>query len=184
MVPLITKSAPNCYVDTPFTDVIALVEMPKKFIFLSMNMYDGITDPENHIAQYKRRMFTTSMEIEYREASMCKGFGSSLTVPALQWFMNLSNTSTDSFTSLTDHFVDQFASSMNLEKTADYPYEVIRTRHPPTWIIRSCTNSYGVMMEASPNLIDIWGDLMSIVPTYCNCLSHNIHINSCITKRV
>ncbi|CAA7024291.1 unnamed protein product [Microthlaspi erraticum] len=50
VAPPITKSAPNCYADTPFTDAIALVEMPKKFIVPSMKMYDGTTDPDNHIA--------------------------------------------------------------------------------------------------------------------------------------
>ncbi|CAA7046921.1 unnamed protein product [Microthlaspi erraticum] len=131
VAPPITKSAPNCYADTPFTDAIALVEMPKKFIVPSMKMYDGTTDPDNHIAQYKQRMFTTAIAKEYREASMCKGFGSSLTGPALQWFTNLPNASIDSFASLTDRFVEQFASSRNIERTADDLYEVIQKRGEP-----------------------------------------------------
>ncbi|CAA7027874.1 unnamed protein product [Microthlaspi erraticum] len=53
---------------------------------------------------------------------MCKGFGSSLTGPALQWFTNLPNASIDSFASLTDRFVEQFASSRNIERTADDLY--------------------------------------------------------------
>lgn len=131
VAPPITKSAPNCYADTPFTDEIALVEMPKRFTIPTMMMYDGTTDPDNHIAQYKQRMFTTAIAREFREASMCKGFGSSLTGPALQWFTNLPNTSIDSFASLTDRFVEQFASSRNLEKTADDLYEVIQRKGEP-----------------------------------------------------
>ncbi|KFK31517.1 hypothetical protein AALP_AA6G123000 [Arabis alpina] len=123
IAPPITKSAPNCYADTPFTDEIALVEMPKRFNFPTMVMYDGTTDPDNRIAQYKQRMFTTAVAKEYREASMCKGFGSSLTRPALQWFTNLPNGSIGSFASLTDRFVEQFASSRNLQKTTDDLYE-------------------------------------------------------------
>ncbi|KFK21940.1 hypothetical protein AALP_AAs40902U000100 [Arabis alpina] len=128
IAPPITKSAPNCYADTPFTDEIALVEMPKRFNFPTMVMYDGTTDPDNHIAQYKQRMFTTAVAKEFREASMCKGFGSSLTGPALQWFTNLPNGSIGSFASLTDRFVEQFASSRNLQKTADDLYEVIQRK--------------------------------------------------------
>ncbi|CAA7058433.1 unnamed protein product [Microthlaspi erraticum] len=79
--------------------------MPKKFIVPSMKMYDGTTDPDNHIAQYKQRMFTTAIAKEYREASMCKGFGSSLTGPALQ--------------------------CRNIERTADDLYEVIQKRGEP-----------------------------------------------------
>ncbi|CAA7024290.1 unnamed protein product [Microthlaspi erraticum] len=62
---------------------------------------------------------------------MCKGFGSSLTGPALQWFTNLPNASIDSFASLTDRFVEQFASSRNIERTADDLYEVIQKRGEP-----------------------------------------------------
>ncbi|CAA7055099.1 unnamed protein product [Microthlaspi erraticum] len=76
-------------------------------------------------------MFTTAIAKEYREASMCKGFGSSLTGPALQWFTNLPNASIDSFASLTDRFVEQFASSRNIERTADDLYEVIQKRGEP-----------------------------------------------------
>ncbi|KAG7547449.1 Aspartic peptidase domain superfamily [Arabidopsis suecica] len=94
-------------------------------------MYDGTSDPDNHIAQYKQRMFTTAIQRECREATMCKGFGSSLTGAALQWFINLPNGSIDSFASLTDLFVEQFASSRNLEKTADDLYEIRQKRDEP-----------------------------------------------------
>ena len=33
-------------------DAIALMEMPKKFVFPLMKMYDGTTDPNDHIASY------------------------------------------------------------------------------------------------------------------------------------
>ncbi|KFK40704.1 hypothetical protein AALP_AA2G030500 [Arabis alpina] len=67
IAPPITKSAPNCYAYTSFTDEIALVEMPKRFNFPTMVMYNGTTDPDNHIAQYKQRMFTTAVAKEFRE---------------------------------------------------------------------------------------------------------------------
>ena len=49
----IKKSLPHSYVDSPFVDSIALIEMPKKFSFPNMKMYDGTTDPTDHIASYK-----------------------------------------------------------------------------------------------------------------------------------
>lgn len=48
----IKKSLPHSYADSPFVDSIALVEMPKKFSFPNMKMYDGTTDPTDHIASY------------------------------------------------------------------------------------------------------------------------------------
>ncbi|KAL5575504.1 hypothetical protein UlMin_017203 [Ulmus minor] len=79
-------------------------------------MYDGTTDPTDHIASYKQRMFTAAIPREQGEACMCKSFCSSLQGPALQWYTNLANNSISSFAQLTDTFVEQFASSKKLEK--------------------------------------------------------------------
>ncbi|XP_056843232.1 uncharacterized protein LOC130495754 [Raphanus sativus] len=62
---------------------------------------------------------------------MCKGFGSTLTGPALQWYINLPTKSIKSFAALSDKFVEQFASSRNLEKNSDDLYEVLQHRNEP-----------------------------------------------------
>ena len=74
----IKKSLPHSYADSPFVDSIALIEMPRKFSFPNMKMYDGTTDPTDHIASYKQQMFTAAIPREQREACMCKSFGSCL----------------------------------------------------------------------------------------------------------
>ena len=106
----IKKSLPNSFADSPFVDAIALVEMPAKFNFPSMKLYDGTTDPDDHVSQYKQRMFTIAIPRDLREACMCKGFGSSLVGPALQWYTTLDNNFISSFAQLVDCFVEQFAS--------------------------------------------------------------------------
>ena len=50
MLAPIKKSFVNSYVDSPFIDNIALVEMPRKFSFPNMKLYDETTDPDDHIA--------------------------------------------------------------------------------------------------------------------------------------
>ncbi|KAK0602487.1 hypothetical protein LWI29_033942 [Acer saccharum] len=120
----IKKSTANSFADSPFVDAIALMEMPKKFNFPNMKQYEGTTDPDDHIAQYKQRMFTAAIPRDLREACMCKAFGSSLSGPALQWYTNLPNNSIDSFAQLTDTFVEQFASSRKLEKLSDDLYTI------------------------------------------------------------
>ncbi|KAK0591839.1 hypothetical protein LWI29_009079 [Acer saccharum] len=120
----IKKSTANSFADSPFVDAIALMEMPKKFNFPNMKQYEGTTDPDDHIAQYKQRMFTAAIPCDLREACMCKAFGSSLSGPALQWYTNLPNNSIDSFAQLTDTFVEQFASSRKLEKLSDDLYTI------------------------------------------------------------
>ncbi|KAK0580870.1 hypothetical protein LWI29_007278 [Acer saccharum] len=120
----IKKSTANSFADSPFVDAIALMEMPKKFNFPNMKQYEGTTDPDDHIAQYKQRMFTAAIPRDLREACMCKAFGSSLSGPALQRYTNLPNNSIDSFAQLTDTFVEQFASSRKLEKLSDDLYTI------------------------------------------------------------
>ncbi|KAF3515116.1 hypothetical protein F2Q69_00005594 [Brassica cretica] len=51
VAPPIRKSNPDSYADTPFTDEITLIEMPRKFSFPSIKPYDGTTDPYDHVAQ-------------------------------------------------------------------------------------------------------------------------------------
>ena len=62
---------------------------------------------------------------------MCKAFGSNLTGPALQWYINLPSRSIASFAVLSDKFVEQFASSRDLEKTSDSLYEILNTEQNP-----------------------------------------------------
>ena len=46
----IKKSAPSCYANSPFVDEIAMVEMPQKFSFPNMKLYDGTSDLDDHMA--------------------------------------------------------------------------------------------------------------------------------------
>ncbi|KAF2534397.1 hypothetical protein F2Q70_00029676 [Brassica cretica] len=127
----IRKSNPDSYTDTPFTDEITLIEMLRKFSFPNINAYDGISDPDDHVAQYRQRMLAIALPKESREATMCKGFGSTLTRPTLQWYINLPSRSIASYAILSDKFVEQFASSRDLEKTSDGLYEILHHRAEP-----------------------------------------------------
>lgn len=49
----IKKSFSHNYVDSPFVDSIAFIEMSRKFSFPNIKMFDGTTDPTDHIASYK-----------------------------------------------------------------------------------------------------------------------------------
>ena len=121
---LLKKSLPHSYVDSPFVDSTALVEMPKKFSFLNMKMYDGTNDPTDHIVSYKQHMFTATILREQHEACMCKRFASSLQGPALQCYTNLLNNSFSSFAQHMDTFIEQFPSSKKLEKLSGDLYRI------------------------------------------------------------
>ncbi|KAF2555242.1 hypothetical protein F2Q68_00016532 [Brassica cretica] len=76
-------------------------------------------------------MLAVAFPKESREATICKGFSSTLTRPALQWYINLPSRSIASFVILSDKFVEQFANSMDLEKTYDGLYEILQHRAEP-----------------------------------------------------
>lgn len=125
------KAAPTSYTDSPFSDDIALVEIPKRFTVPNMKPYNGSSDPQDHIAQYKQRMFMVHIPQNLREPCMCKGFGSTLSGPVLHWFVNLPNRSISSFTVLVDAFNLQFSSSRLFEKTTSDLYKIVRRYREP-----------------------------------------------------
>ncbi|XP_048599756.1 uncharacterized protein LOC106373559 [Brassica napus] len=131
VAPPIRKRNSDSYADNPFTDEITLIEMPGKFSFPSIKAYDGTTDPDDHVTQCRQRMLTEALPKESRKATMCKGSGSTLTGPALQWYIILPSRSIASFAVLSDKFVEQFASSRDLEKTSDGLYEILQHRAEP-----------------------------------------------------
>ena len=81
--------------------------------------------------QYKQQMLTVIVQRELRKATMCKDFRSTWTGPELQWYINLPNGSICSFATLKHKFVEQYASTKSLEKTADNLYKVLQHRAEP-----------------------------------------------------
>ncbi|XP_074306208.1 uncharacterized protein LOC141641449 [Silene latifolia] len=56
MPPPMEMATPDSYADSPFTDAIAAVALPKGFSVPTMTLFDGTTDPCDHISQYKQKM--------------------------------------------------------------------------------------------------------------------------------
>ncbi|XP_074301175.1 uncharacterized protein LOC141632530 [Silene latifolia] len=119
-------ATPECYANSPFMDSIALVSMPKGFATPTMTLYDRTEDPLEHINQYKQKMIVVAATGLEKEACMCKGFGSTLSGAALQWFVNLSNKSISSFAGLVNVFNQQFASSRKPEKLSSDLYRIVQ----------------------------------------------------------
>ncbi|XP_074300442.1 uncharacterized protein LOC141631704 [Silene latifolia] len=81
---LLEKAARDSYADSPFVDDIALVGVPKGCVPPAMTLYDGTTDPLDHVNHYKQKMIVITATRSLKEACMCKGFGSTLSGAALQ----------------------------------------------------------------------------------------------------
>ncbi|XP_074297862.1 uncharacterized protein LOC141628654 [Silene latifolia] len=60
MPPPLEKAVPDSYADSPFVDAISIVAMPKGFANPNMTLFDGTTDPFDHVSQYKQKMMTVT----------------------------------------------------------------------------------------------------------------------------
>ncbi|XP_074299063.1 uncharacterized protein LOC141630084 [Silene latifolia] len=91
-----------------------------------MTLYDGTTDPLDHVNHYKQKMMVITATGSLKEASMCKGFRSTLSEAALQWFVGLPNKSIANFADLVNAFNQQLASSRMPEKQTSDLYRIVQ----------------------------------------------------------
>ncbi|XP_056695443.1 uncharacterized protein [Spinacia oleracea] len=128
---LIKESSLDSYADSPYADLNDIIDNPKRFNPPNMTIYDGTSNPRDHILTYKQRMMTILVPKDMREASICKGFGLTLVGPALKWLTSLPNGFITSFAHFDNMFNQQFASSRDLEKqTCDLYRVVLRPDEP------------------------------------------------------
>ncbi|KAJ9544284.1 hypothetical protein OSB04_023991 [Centaurea solstitialis] len=129
---------------SPFVDEISLIDVPKKYTIPAFaTKYYGVTDPVEHVAQYKQLMWTVPIPMQYQEVCMCKSFGSTVTGAALQWLINLKPKSIGSFAELVNQFTRQFASSRKMEKQTSDVYYVVQK---PGETIRDYFNRFNAAM--------------------------------------
>ncbi|XP_076960082.1 uncharacterized protein LOC143636350 [Bidens hawaiensis] len=132
-----------------FAPRICDTEIPKRFQTPNMKTYDGTTDPEEHVAQYRERMEINPIPERLKEACLCKGFGSSLTGSALKWLLSLPPFSVTSFSHLVNLFNSQFSCSRKFEKLTSDLYRVIQ---PSDESLRDFVTRFGREALEIPNL--------------------------------
>ena len=132
-----------------FAAPIADTEIPKRFQTPNMKLYDGTTDPEEHIAQYRERMEIIPIPAHLKEACLCKGFGSTLTGSALKWLLSVTPYSITSFAHLINLFNNQFSCSRTFEKITSDLYRVVQD---PKESLRSYVSRFEKETLDIPNL--------------------------------
>ncbi|XP_021721936.1 uncharacterized protein LOC110689455 [Chenopodium quinoa] len=121
------------FAESPFVEEIARVRIPTKLSIPSFpKLYDGTTDPQDHGAQYKQKMWQLSIPWELIEPTMCKSFGATLSGPALQWLIKLKPGTIASFSSLVNKFYQQFATSRELEKQSSDLHRIAQKQNEIT----------------------------------------------------
>ncbi len=89
---------------SPFTRRIEVASLPRRFNQPTFSLYNGRTDPVEHVSHFNQKMAVHSKD----EALMCKIFPSSLGPMAMRWFNGLKANSIDSFKKLTQSFGARF----------------------------------------------------------------------------
>ncbi|XP_023906155.1 uncharacterized protein LOC112017930 [Quercus suber] len=92
---------------SPFTRRIEKVVLPWWFQQPTFTIYNGRTDPVEHVSQFNQRM-----AVHFRnEALMCKVFPSSLGLVAMRWFNSLKANSIGSYRQLAQAFGSRFVTN-------------------------------------------------------------------------
>ena len=94
---------------SPLGQHILSYEPPRGFAILSFAMYDGSSDPYDHMLHFNQAMILSAGNDRLR----CKVFPTSLKGPALAWFHKLPRGSINSFSELWAIFVSQYLCSVH-----------------------------------------------------------------------
>ena len=100
---------------SPFTRKIERAVLPRRFNQPTFAIYNGWTDPVEHVSQFNQRMAVHSRD----EALMYKVFPSSLGPLAMRWFDALPLNSIDSFKQLMQAFGSCFITSTRVPPPLD-----------------------------------------------------------------
>ncbi|GFZ01086.1 peptidyl-prolyl cis-trans isomerase [Actinidia rufa] len=107
--------------DPPFTERVLGARISSKFkLPTQLGIYEGKTDPMDHLDSYKSLMSLHGCSDEV----MCKAFSATLKGLARSWFRKLSPGTIDSFGELSRLFVANFMSCRNRQKNASHLFTV------------------------------------------------------------
>ncbi|XP_075655228.1 uncharacterized protein LOC142625461 [Castanea sativa] len=100
---------------SPFVARINRAKLPRRFSQPIFTMYNGRTDPVEHVSHFSQKMAVYSNN----EALMCRVFPSSLGPVAMRWFDALTEGSLRSFEELTRAFGARFITCTRILKPLD-----------------------------------------------------------------
>ena len=98
-----------------FSRGIEKEKLPRRFHQPTFAMYNGRTDPVEHVSQFKQKMVVHSQD----EALLCRVFPSSLGPMPMRWFDGLRTNSISSFKKLTQSFCFWFITCSRVPQPLD-----------------------------------------------------------------
>ena len=100
----VTVQGPEDMLSSPLGQHILSYEPPLGFVIPSFSMYDGSSDPYDHMLHFNQAMILNAGD----DRLLCKVFPTSLKGPALAWFHKLPRRSINTFSELWVAFVSQY----------------------------------------------------------------------------
>ena len=96
----VMKKALSQISKSPFTRGIERAKLPRHFHQPTFTMYNGRTNPVEHVSQFKQKMTVHSQD----ETLLCRVFPSNLGLMPMRWFDGLKTNSFSFFKKLTQSF--------------------------------------------------------------------------------
>ena len=100
---------------SPFTWGIEKAKLPRRFHQPTFAMYNGRTNPVEHVSQFKQKMAIHSQD----ETLMCRVFPTNLGLMPMRWFDGLRTNSINSFKKLTQSFCYRFIACSRVPQPLD-----------------------------------------------------------------
>ena len=100
---------------SPFTRGIEKAKLLRRFHQPTFAVYNGRTDPVEHVNQFKQKMAVYSQD----KTLMCRVFPSSLGPMPMRWFDGLRTNSISSFKKLTQSFCSRFITCSRVPQPLD-----------------------------------------------------------------
>ena len=108
MLPFTTVQGPEDMLSSPLGQHILSYEPPRGFVILPFAMYDGSSNPYDHMLHFNQAMILNAGN----DRLLCKVFPANLKGPTLAWFHKLPRRSINSFGELWAAFVSQYLCSV------------------------------------------------------------------------
>ena len=109
----------------------------------SLDSYDGVRDPFNHIATFKTTMHLQRVPDEI----MCRAFSTTLKGPARVWFSKIPSNSVSSFKELSKLFVNNFIGRQRHKRSSSSLLTIEQGENESLWSFITHFNREALTMD-------------------------------------
>ena len=136
---------PQDMLSTPIEQHILDYDPARGFSIPPFAMYDGSSDPYDHMLHYNQAMILSAGD----DRLLCKVFPASLKGPVLAWFHKLPKGSINTFGELWAAFVSQYLCSLSSKKGTSAPFSPSGTSHAGSvmWSSRSTSTVWIAVLQ-------------------------------------